>query len=369
MNRRRFVLRALTYYWRTNLAVVAGVATAVAVLAGALVVGDSVRGTLRQLALDRLGATDLIVSAPRFLREALADDIRSDPRFESRFARIAPLIVSEALVTAQVSGRRAGRVFVYGVDERFWRFHGVDPLPLGEREALVSPALAAETGLAVGDAVLVRMAMPSAIPLESLHSDKDSVGRSLRVTVSRVLGNEPLSGFSLQPRQGEIRAIFVPLGRLQTELEVPGRANTLLVARRAPGAGGESTAGTVADLELQLRDHAALADVGFKLEPLPARHAFSVEADAGLINTEQVKAVEQALDSTLIESTSMLTYVANEMRTGARAVPYSLVTAIDLHVVEPQLTVDPAAKLPPIVLNAWAASDLAARRGDVVCLD
>ncbi len=187
MNRRRLVLRALAYYWRTNLAVVAGVATAVAVLAGALVVGDSVRGTLRHLALDRIGATDLVVTAPRFFREALADDIRSDPRFESRFARIAPLVVSEALVTAQVSGRRAGRVLVYGVDDRFWRFHGVDPPPMGDRGALVSPALAAETGLAVGDAALVRVAMPSAIPLESLHSDKDAVGRSLRVTVSGVL--------------------------------------------------------------------------------------------------------------------------------------------------------------------------------------
>ena len=281
MNRRRLVLRALAYYWRTNLAVVAGVATAVAVLAGALVVGDSVRGTLRQLALDRIGATDFVVTAPRFFREALADDIRSDSRFESRFARIAPMVVSEALVTAQVSGRRAGRVLVYGVDDRFWRFHGVDPPPIGDRGALVSPALAAETGLAVGDAALVRMAMPSAIPLESLHSDKDAVGRSLRVTVSGVLAHVPLSDFSLQPRQGEIRAIFVPLPRLQTELEVPGRVNTLLVAR------GSSTPGTIADLELQLRDHAALTDVGLKLAPLPARHALSVEADAGLINAER----------------------------------------------------------------------------------
>ena len=363
MNRRRFVLRALAYYWRTNLAVVAGVATAVSVLAGALVVGDSVRGTLRQLAVDRIGATDLVVTAPRFFREALAEDIRSDPRFDSRFARIAPLIASEALVTAQVSGRRAGRVLVYGVDERFWRFHGVDPPSIGERDALVSPALAAETGLAVGDAALVRLAMPSAIPLESLHSDKDAVGRSLRVTVSRVLTNAPLSGFSLQPRQGEIRAIFVPLLRLQTELEVPGRTNTLLVAR-VP-----STPGTVADLELQLRDQAALTDVGLKLEPLPARHALSVEADAGLINAEHVKSVTEALDTTLIDSTPVLTYVANEMRTGQRAVPYSLVTAIDLKTIAPLITVDTASTLPPIVLNDWAASDLAARRGDVVSLD
>jgi hypothetical protein len=32
--------RNLAYYWRTNLAVVCGVAVAVAVLAGALLVGD-----------------------------------------------------------------------------------------------------------------------------------------------------------------------------------------------------------------------------------------------------------------------------------------------------------------------------------------
>jgi ABC-type lipoprotein release transport system permease subunit len=363
MNRRRLTLRALTYYWRTNLAVVAGVATAVAVLAGALVVGDSVRGTLRQLALDRIGATDFAITSPHFVREALANDIASDPRFMSKFAGIAPLIVTEGLVTAQVSGRRAGRVLVYGVDERFWRFHGVDPQPIGDRDAIVSPALAAETGLAAGDAALVRVQRPSPIPLESLHSDKDAIGRTLRVTIGRVLGREPLSDFALQPRQGEIRAMFVPLRRLQTELEVIGRANTLLVAR------GPAAPATTADLELQLRDHAALTDVGLKLQPMPARHALSVEADAGLLTDEAVRAVDEALDSTLIESTPMLTYVANEMRIGGRAVPYSLVTAIDLQTVAPTVRIDSTAKRPPIVLNDWAASDLAARPGDELTLD
>ena len=45
--------RNLIYFWRSNLAVVLGVATAVAVLAGALLVGDSVRGSLRDLFLQR----------------------------------------------------------------------------------------------------------------------------------------------------------------------------------------------------------------------------------------------------------------------------------------------------------------------------
>ena len=49
MTKAHLVLRGLTYYWRTNVAVVLGVATAVAVLGGALLVGDSVRGSLRDL--------------------------------------------------------------------------------------------------------------------------------------------------------------------------------------------------------------------------------------------------------------------------------------------------------------------------------
>ena len=63
MNPRGLVLRSLRHYWRTNLAVIAGVATAVAVLAGALLVGDSVRGSLRDLVLQRLGNTDRIMNA------------------------------------------------------------------------------------------------------------------------------------------------------------------------------------------------------------------------------------------------------------------------------------------------------------------
>jgi putative ABC transport system permease protein len=60
------VSRNLLYYWRTNLAVIAGVAAAVAVLAGALLVGDSVRASLRDLVLSRLGRTEYVISSTGF---------------------------------------------------------------------------------------------------------------------------------------------------------------------------------------------------------------------------------------------------------------------------------------------------------------
>ena len=46
----QLVRRSATYHWRTNLAVVLGVTAAVSVLGGALLVGDSVRGSLRDIA-------------------------------------------------------------------------------------------------------------------------------------------------------------------------------------------------------------------------------------------------------------------------------------------------------------------------------
>src|SRR5215510_9206059 len=100
----RLVLSGVTFYWRSHLAVVLGVATAVAVLAGALLVGDSVRGSLRDLVLGRLGKTDVIVASPTFFREQLAADLSAAAGFDRQFSGIVPLLVAQAFVTGQESG-------------------------------------------------------------------------------------------------------------------------------------------------------------------------------------------------------------------------------------------------------------------------
>ena len=157
----------LTYYWRTNLAVAAGCATAVAVLAGALLVGDSVRSSLRTLVAQRLGKTAFVVSTSgNFFREQLAAGLQSAPGFESMFGGACPLIALTGFVTHEPSGRRASGVQVYGVDDRFWQFHGLQNRrgPEG-RDVLISPGLAHELEGKAGDVILVRVEKPSASPL------------------------------------------------------------------------------------------------------------------------------------------------------------------------------------------------------------
>ena len=99
--------RNLAYYWRTNLAVVFGVAAAVAVLAGALVVGESVRASLRELFLQRLGKTDHAVASVSFFREQLAADIESGAGLSAGgggLGAVAPLALE---ATAMSRGQRA----------------------------------------------------------------------------------------------------------------------------------------------------------------------------------------------------------------------------------------------------------------------
>ena len=75
----RLAHRSLTFYWRTNLGVLLTVVASTAILTGALVVGDSVRYSLRRMVLSRLGATQFaLISQDRFFRDQLTEELAHD---------------------------------------------------------------------------------------------------------------------------------------------------------------------------------------------------------------------------------------------------------------------------------------------------
>ena len=368
MTPRQLVFRGLRHYWRTNLAVIAGVATAVAVLAGALLVGDSVRGSLRDLVLQRLGRTDRIVVSSGFFREGLAADLQKDPGFRAAFSGVAPLVVMQGLVTDQGSGRRASRVQVFGVDDRFWQFHQIQGRSgPANRDAFLSRALAADIGAAEGGTILVRLERPSAIPIESLHGQKEDPGRTLRLTLRGVIDASQMGDFSIRPQQGDVRAVFVPLRRLQQDLEFSGKVNALVVSDE-PGALAEDPTQL---LQMQLKKNARLEDYGLSLRLLDHDRGIALEADAGVIDAARTKAAEQAAKIADMAARPVFTYLANTIRSGTREVPYSLVTATYLPAIVPPMTLDqtPAPARPTIVLNDWTARELGVAVGDPVTLE
>ena len=338
-------VRSAFYYWRTNLAIVLGVAAAVSVLGGALVVGDSVRGSLRDIALGRLGRTETVVAGIGFFRDALAADLAKSPGVAA-----APLIVANGFVTNEASGRRAGTVLVYGVDERFWQFHGLPALD----GVWISPALAAEIAGKDGDVLLTRLQRPSEIPIESLFGRKDEVGRTVRLTMAGVLAPERLGEFALQPQQAAVRAMFAPLRRIQRDLGVPNQVNTALLS-------GSATLDGV-------RGTLTLEDLGARVVS-PDDSAFvTVDSTSGIVNDALERATREAASKLGLEPIPVFTYLANTIRKGDRVVPYSLITATELRVVVPErraLSAErPAPSADPIVLNDWTARELDAAPGD-----
>ena len=375
MTKTQLFYRNLTHYWRTNLAVIAGVAAAVAVLSGALLVGDSVRASLSDLVLLRLGETSFVITSENFFRDELADELALKPDFQSSFAEAAPLIALDGVVSHETSGRRASGVLVYGVDARFWLFNGQGEPPLGSREVLLSPSLAAEFGAATGDSLLVRIPKPSAVPVDSLHSDKDSFGATLRLNVAATLDADQLGEFTVRPQQGAVRAVFVSLERLQIALEQQGRVNGILVSDpppEPPGADSEARRGQLEDL---LRSTYSLRDVDVEIIELPTSGpglTLSIESGRVTLDESVTEAVRSAILELGWETTGVFTYLANTIRIRNREVPYSLVSALDgdafaslPNAAGSRSEGDP----PPLWLNDWAWSDLGASQGDTVELD
>jgi ABC-type lipoprotein release transport system permease subunit len=223
MRATRLIQRSLAYYWQTNIVVVLGVAIAVAVLTGALLIGESVRGSLRDLVSQRLGRTDDFVASTGFFREQLAIDLLQRNVFTaSGIGATCPLIALDGVVTHEASRRRAGDVRVYAVDDRFWKFNGVTVQGQQNRQVLISESLAKELGTTNGDSILLRIEKPSDIPIESLHGRKEDPGRTIRLNLKSVLPATSLGEFSLRPQQGPVRAVFVSLSFLQKELGQEG---------------------------------------------------------------------------------------------------------------------------------------------------
>ena len=263
-------------------AVVAGVATAVAVLAGALLVGDSVRGSLRELVESAtrrapIASSSPLVSSANSLRRcdlARFTPLRSSCRGSSR-GRTADAVSAEPGSTAwtTVSG-------------------GFTVCPASPVRANATrssaPLLPASLARHAGEAILVRVQRPSAIPLESVHGRKDDLGRTLRLIVRSVLAPDALGEFSLEAAAGRrasrVRAAVAPA----KDLEIAGRVNALLGL-------------AVRDRRWRARScatQASLDDSDSASEPLDARGAIVLESDAGLLDDCQAAAAIEALKET-----------------------------------------------------------------------
>ena len=372
--------RSLTYFWPIHLAVVAGAAVATAVLAGSLIVGDSIRASLRDLTLERLGRIEQAVTGERLFAAALAERLGQATGSET-----VPLLALRGAAVHATSGARAARVGIWGIDERFAGLFPGDAaarqLELERRPGQIFPSLAINAALArelsaePGDEVLIQFEGRGEVPRATLLGDSDPTAslRSLRLTVTAVLPDSGAGRFSLAANQTLPLNAFLQLSLLQRRLERPDEVNAALLA--GAGRQRETDATSAALTDSGLRQAIQLADVGLRL--LPGDDWLTLESREFVLRPPVAEAVLELAAEQGRATLPILTYLANRLQTAEGLLPYSTVTALPLPVPDglgtwrPNEMVEPRADWPelaPLVLNRWAADKLRARPGDRIRL-
>ena len=368
----RYILTSLWQYRRVHLAVAAGVAVATAVITGALLVGDSVRGSLQRLVLQRLGSIDQVLVAEQPFRAALADELGGD--------ETAPLLlVPGTLATTKGDRtRRATQLSVIGHTGAFWQFASAPtPAPLTGNQVALSRSIAAELNISVGDEVLLRVPLTDNMPADSLLGEKAETTTARRLEVGAVLPDEGLARFSLRPSQQPPRNVFLPLATLQKLLALPGRANAIAIAGNAvtlrPTLDDYSIG--ISAVMAEQEDSPSGATTGATTGASAGATYLRITADRLVLPPALVSTFNSVIRDTefpSIEIQPAVTYLANTIKKGDHTIPYSTITGVDsLAEIGPLLDDNHRPLVladDEIVLNDWAANDLGAQVGDEVTI-
>lgn len=385
----RVVRQSVLFHRAMAIAVALGVAAATAVICGALLVGDSMRGSLRSLTLQRLGNIDAaVIPGSYFDAEALTKSIGDDHQVVPVIQFARAVVEHESDTDSDgVQTRRSGNVQVVASGPDFWALDtsGVrpEPMPIAD-EIVLNQALAKELAVSVGDLVTLRLPAEQAVPADSPLGRRDSESEGIpRLKVVSIVPNQGLGRFSLQPSQATPLCAYVPIELVQSVLERPRAANALLVHADPDNKSLDETAKSETTLTNQLTP--GLSDFGLQLErvtqsfqPEDSSEPAQVVFDYYSLTSERLLISDPLSDVVLGEfsqnvTTSALTYLANAIETpdGEKSVSYSTITAVDSTAELPlkyDLPEGASETDTPVVINSWLAERLDANVGDRVKL-
>lgn len=373
---RRMIVASIRHSWRLSAAVALGVATATAVIVGALLVGDSMRGSLKALTIERLGRTETMIAPAAFFA---FDGVIADGPPTAAALIFFP---TGSIETRTDDGdlRRAGSVQIVGGDEAFWNLDasGVRPKTMPNDDGVVlNASAAAELGVDVGDTVTLRLPSEQAVPADSPLGRRDIRGEGLpRMTVLDIIPDRGLGRFSVSPSQAAPLNVYASRDVIAETLDRDGQANMILVDRELVQ---DDLNLDLDDFGLSLRLIERTYGADDEASPTTIFRYASLTSDRLLLPDAAAKRLTGQLPTDdVIES---LTYLANAIErldgdgNVVASVPYSIITAIDqlrfsgaIDGDSVDLDYDLGVKeipvgVVPLVINDWTARRLDAAVG------
>ena len=350
---RKLVLRNLTYHARGNFAVLLGVAVGSAVLTGALLVGDSLRGSLRARVERQLGGIDAVAFFPRPVRAEIADQMPGS---------VAPVLLLPGSVQAgtDATAPALGHITVLGVDDRFKPPGAAVDWAGTTRQVVLSYRVADKLGAKAGDTVRLGVERFSDLPRSSSLAKRttDDTTATAQFTVAAVLPADAAENdFNLTPNPSAPLNVFVPLralARMLTGDDTP--TATILLAR---GAATE-------ELNTALRGRLTAEDYGLKFREIDRRLGrggyLSVESTELILPPAVSSAILAAAKELDRRAEPTVVYVADTLSSGSNEIPYPIIAGLNVAAeapLGPFLPKDVTALGDgEVVLLDWSGSDL-----------
>lgn len=340
----RRLIASFKHFWQIHLTVALCTAVATGVLGGALVVGDSVRGSLRSITTERIGTIQHALLADHFFHANILDRQNT-----------VPTILLNGTVVVPQTQTRASKVNVIGVTENFFAFWEGDPVRNLNKPAnqpfnaiVINEALQSELNVQVGDMLLVNVPQVADIHPEFLLGEREAAAaiQTLRLIVSDVMPTKNAGRFNLRPHQSLPFNAFIALPILQKALGQEDKVNALFTAETERISSDQLTLTLDAlDLKIQVHDnHFDLQSRQYLLKPVLSENALTVATENE------------------IPTLPTLTYLANTISANDKTVPYSTIVARPTDRREFSV---PLAEN-EIILSTWTADDLGVKVGDEI---
>lgn len=382
-------VRGLFFHWRVNLAIAAGVAAATAVLCGALIVGDSMRGSLRDLAMDRLGRIDSMIMADGFFRSGLADQVQGIPGFDKDFDSAIPVIFFPGGYAQRGDESPRGQVNLIGIRDGFWQLgdERVDSLPVPrEGEIVINSVLASDLGISESEVnsgsarITIGVPRQQLLPADSSLGNKDRlIERIVDLRVIAIAPASSLGRFGIHPSQVPPRNAWLSAGEFQSALREgilefksdPDQVNMILIgSSRATPSDEDATRRLVAGLQ------PSLEDLGIALKRVTRTFAnetvfdyWSLSSDRLVFDDEVAQGVRDAFPGSI----ELFVYLSNDIRpeqAGGTGVPFSVIAGASEELLRQLPTVEGGFVSldgeSGIAITRWVAEDQNLKPGDMV---
>lgn len=315
-----------------------------AVITGSLMTGKSVRNSLKETALEKLGNTGILISSGiRYFDPSLVNRI-----YEKTGALSTGILEIDGYCQHFNTGQTAPKVKINAIDESFFSFHGNPDIRVGNGEVAINERLADYLQVKQGDELIIRFNNISDIPSDAPFSPgKDETG-SMVLKTTRILKSDESGNFSLGISQITPMNLFINRSDINDSEEKQPKINRLLIEKRQ----NISIQGATDALKEILKPE----DTGMSVRFIPRTGGYELISDRIFIDELQVAEIKNLS----LKTYPSITYLANGITKGNRSTPYSFISALDRSLYS---------EIPEgngIVINKWMADDLDAKVGDTL---